>query len=473
MSEQGKKWVKFAVRWGIAVAGIAWVVLNISFRDRVTVRDETTGRPVHLQVLNDAKEDDARYLVVPMGPDGQKLAPREVSREELWVGPDRKAVQLRAPDGRGNVLNLLAVRPGEVSKRGRAVRELLVEDRSSKRVSAISPAEVIEANQLKITTPMVEIGVNRMLREARPIYLVAAFLIFPVTYLLTAFRWHLLLGAMDIHIGQARTFVLNMVGSFFNSFMPGTTGGDLLKAIYASKYTTHRTRAVMSVIIDRVIGLMALMLLGGIMAAAQWDVPDCRRVAKASALLLGAAAAGLTVFYNPFLRRATGLDFVLKRLPLQKQVQKIVESLEVYGRRPGLVLLAMAISFPVHLTTIFSAMLAGEAFGLPLKPLYYWVVVPVIALVGAVPISPQGAGVMEVFAVALTRREGATVSQAFALTMSIRFISMSWNLLAGIFVLRGGYHAPTAAEQEAVESDAPEGGVPVEIARAPATLVTE
>ena len=51
---------------------------------------------------------------------------------------------------------------------------------------------------------------------------------------------------------------------------------------------------------------------------------------------------------------------------------------------------AMLLSFPVHVTTIFSAYLAGEAFGLPLHPMYYWVVVPVIALVGAIPISPQG-----------------------------------------------------------------------------------
>ena len=51
---------------------------------------------------------------------------------------------------------------------------------------------------------------------------------------------------MDIRLTQSRTFVLNMVGAFYNSFMPGSTGGDLIKAYYAAKHTTHKVRAVLS-----------------------------------------------------------------------------------------------------------------------------------------------------------------------------------------------------------------------------------
>ena len=47
--------------------------------------------------------------------------------------------------------------------------------------------------------------------------------------------------------GALRVAVLNLVGMFYNTFMPGSTGGDLVKAYYASKHTPWRTRAVMSV----------------------------------------------------------------------------------------------------------------------------------------------------------------------------------------------------------------------------------
>jgi hypothetical protein len=60
---------------------------------------------------------------------------------------------------------------------------------------------------------------------------------------------------------------------------------------------------------------------------------------------------------------------------------------------------------------------------------------------------------MEFFAVLLTGQYGATVSQAFALTLAMRLQQIFWNLMGGIFVLRGGYHAPTADERREVDED--------------------
>jgi len=176
-------------------------------------------------------------------------------------------------------------------------------------------------------------------------------------------------------------------------------------------------------------------------------------VAIGALVIIVGVVVGLVVFYTPLLRRITLLDFVLRKLPMQAQVQRAVETMEIYRRRPGLVLGTLILTFPVHMTVVFSAMCAGMAFGLPLTPGYYWVVVPVVVLAGSIPISPQGAGVMEFFAILLTRKQGCTVSQAFALTMSIRLVQILWNLAGGLFVFRGGYHAPTEKEQHELEDD--------------------
>ena len=37
--------------------------------------------------------------------------------------------------------------------------------------------------------------------------------------------------------------------------------------------------------------------------------------------------------------------------------------------------------------------------------------------------------------------------------IQVSMASMLWNLTGGIFVLRGGYHAPTATEQKEMEGD--------------------
>jgi uncharacterized membrane protein YbhN (UPF0104 family) len=210
----------------------------------------------------------------------------------------------------------------------------------------------------------------------------------------------------------------------------------------------------MSVLVDRVIGLLALLVLGGVAASTQWHVSACRKVAMASGAILGGVALGLLVFYTPVLRRLAGLDFIIKRLPMQKHVQSAVESMELYRKRPWTSLWSLIVSIPVHGTVVVSAMLAGLAFGILRDHwAYYWVCVPVIVLSGSIPISPQGVGVMEGFAILLLRPQGGTIAQAFALTMSIRMVAILWNLTGGVFVLRGGFHVPTEDEQHTMDTD--------------------
>lgn len=461
MSSPAKKWIKFSVRWGIAVGGILWVLLNISFRDRVLLLDRQTLIPYHAHVLGEANDTDSAFRVEHWSNDGgeRHWMSRQVNRDDLWTRPDLKYAQVRLENGQPHKLELLAAQPADAQPADgdtdRAAKAIIAKDPATGQVSRVRPDQLAEITPLTISSPLVEVGLIRLVREADPAYLLGAIFILPLNYLLTSFRWNVLLRAVNIRLSQARTFVLNMVGAFYNAFMPGTTGGDLIKAYDVSKQTPLRTAAVMSVIVDRGIGLFALIVIGGAMAAYQWDVPDCRRVAKLSAIIIGGVVTSAIVFYTPILRRMTGMNFLLARLPMQRQVRKAVHALEQYGRRPGLTLGALLMAFPVHFAGIMSASMAGHAFGLKLDNLYYWSVVPVIILVGAIPISPQGAGVMEYFAVELTKRHGVTIGQAFALTMSIRLMQMLWNLTGGIFVLRGGFHTPTDAELHELVEDEP------------------
>ena len=452
MSEATKKWGKFLARWTIAVVGIGWVVANTPLYDKVTIVGPN-NRPMQVSLAEDVSGKITSVKII----DPQTKQVRTIPRDQLVNKPDTKWVQVLDGDGL-HKRRLLAL---DLTDDLKTVRRFLVETPDGGG-EWLTPNRVVDY-KLGVPYPLVDQGIVPMVREANRTYLWCAIAIFPVTFLITGFRWHLLMRAVDIDIGAPRAFIINMVGAFYNTFMPGSTGGDLLKAYYAAKLTPgHRTRAVMSVIVDRAIGLLALIILGGGMASYLAFRPHeagdpvarrCAQVAGGALVILAGTIVGLTVFYTPLLRRMTGLDFILRRLPLQAQVSKAVHTMELYRRRPMLVLATLLMTFPVHMTVIFAAMCAGMAFGIRLTPGYYWVVVPVVVLAGSIPISPQGAGVMEFFAILLTSRQGCTVSQAFALTMSIRLVQIFWNLTGGIFVLRGKYHAPTEKEQESVESD--------------------
>ncbi|MGE5611514.1 MAG: lysylphosphatidylglycerol synthase transmembrane domain-containing protein [Bacillota bacterium] len=454
MKQPAKHWVMFSLRWGIAVVGIWWVVANMSLRDRVTVLDEN-NHPVDAALFEPATEDSATFVIA----DPSSGIKRLISRKEVVNRPDRKNAPLTVRTLQGQAhTTLLAL---DLSDNLKQVRRLLVADPESGKGMWITPSQVVGGYQLQVPRPRVDVGVLSMVHLADRSLLLGSILIFPITFVITSLRWNALMRALGIRLTQSRTFVLNMVGQFYSTFMPGSTGGDLLKAYYASRQTPHRTSAVISVLVDRVIGLLALVIMGGAMAGLQYARSEhhedpatraCLRVALGAAIITAGTLVSLLAFRRP-IRRAIGLDYLLKRLPMQKHVQQAIHAMSMYRRRPGVVLLSLVGTFPVHATVVVSAMFAGEAFNLPLPLPYYFVAVPVIVLAGAIPISPQGAGVMEFFAIQLTKQYGTTVSQAFALTMSIRLVQMLWNLTGGVFVFRGGYHAPTETEQKELETE--------------------
>ena len=385
------------------------------------------------------------------------LSPIDVVNPPAFLGTHTRSEMVNHADithatlTDGKSVQVLAV---DLTDDLKTAERVLIADTATADGRWVDPSELEGGYTNRTPYPLIDEGLKGMVSRANPYLLWAAFLIFPITYLITSYRWDLLLSVLDIRMKLSRAFVLNMVGSFYNTFMPGSTGGDLLKAYYASKLTPHRMRAVMSVLVDRVIGLLALVLLGGVSAATQWQVPKCRQVAMASAGIFAVTGIGLAVLYVPIIRRLTGFDFLVAKLPMQRHIRTALETMDMYRRRWGIALWSLVVSIPVHGTVVASAMLCGLAFGI-LKdhPMYYWAAVPVIVLSGSIPISPQGVGVMEGFAVLLLRPEGGTIAQAFALTMCIRILSILWNLSGGIFVLRGGFHAPTDAEQHSMGDD--------------------
>jgi uncharacterized protein (TIRG00374 family) len=467
MSKTSKNWLKNALRWGIAVFGIWYVLNNMSWSNRVLLPGPG-GWPVARKLAAESTDENAGHFKI-IDRDGTI---RPVPRDEILAKVDFAHVEVRSANGDIGKFDLIAQRV--VGHLDRSQWPYVVApprnlwqrywNIHSGETQTIAPSQIVGERPSSLPYPLIDRGIGPMLHQANTGLLLAAIFVFPGVFFIVAYRWHELLRALDIHMGYWRTFVLNMVGSFYNTFMPGSTGGDVFKAIYAARLTPHRTRAVVSVIVDRVIGLLALVLLGGGMSVVGLftiDAADparrkCAQIAIGSLVIILGTASALLVFYTPVLRRYTGLDWIIQRLPMQKQVQGVIETMEILRKHPVLVLWTIVVTLPVHSTVVVSAMLAGMAFNLPLHALYYWVVVPVVVLAGSIPISPQGAGVMEFFAILLTKRQGCTVSQAFALTMSIRIVQILWNLTGGLFVLRGGFHAPTDQEKKAVETDEPD-----------------
>jgi hypothetical protein len=470
--------LKFTLRWGIAVVGITWIVMQLTIRDRVNVvLADGTVRSVALR--EPATEDSSQFLI-----EGQT---EPVARADVVSQPDRKTVVLA--DSKAEVKLLGLHLRGDLN-RSPEVDQLVVANPNGNGGIRVRPDEIAGGFTVRTPRPVVEKGLATMGREANPWLLALAIAIFPVTMLLTSLRWNEILRSQDIHLPFKRVFVLNMVGNFYNSFFPGSTGGDFLKAYYVGRQTSHKIRAMLSVFVDRVIGLLALVILGGTMAtygffsatdaATRANVnlfelfmdgkgplnPTARAclqvVLGCIVICLGSIVAG-GIIASSRIRTALGFDKLVSKLPMQHHLDKVRESGRLYKRRLPWFAVWIALTFPIHITVVISAIIAGRAFGLDIAWPFYFVCVPVMVLVAALPLSPQGAGVMEWFGFLLLAKQGATVSEVLALTLSIRFVQIFWNLIGGLFTLGGHYAAPTAGydaiADEDTESGSPDGSL--------------
>ena len=86
---------------------------------------------------------------------------------------------------------------------------------------------------------------------------------FVVSQAILASRWWLLLRTQGIHINIWAAIRLHFLGLFYNNAMPGSIGGDLIRAWYVTKHTEKKFEAVLSIFVDRFIGLLSSLIMAG------------------------------------------------------------------------------------------------------------------------------------------------------------------------------------------------------------------
>ncbi len=299
-----------------------------------------------------------------------------------------------------------------------------------------------------------EPGILTILGEAERGWLVLALLMVLGIYPLQTLRWRLLLHARGIAVSWWRCLRLTMVGTFFNYCMPGTTGGDVVKAYYAARHSDRRADAVMSIIVDRVAGLVGLVLLAALAGLLILDDPAARRVTAWVWMGLAAFLILAAFYLSVRLRRLTGLDRLIAKLPGRGLAQKADAAAVAFGNHKMTVVAAIALSVPVHLLLALATALSGLALGLEAPLLLLLTVIPVAFLGGALPISYQGLGIMEGIAIPLlVHAESTTASptQIVAMLLLIRLYQIIWSLSGAAFLLRGDIHIRAAEAGEAKE----------------------
>jgi uncharacterized membrane protein YbhN (UPF0104 family) len=281
------------------------------------------------------------------------------------------------------------------------------------------------------------------LRGADVLWLLGGIAIYGVVELLAGVRWMLLLRVQGVGLSALRTVALLLIGLFFNFFIPGGTGGDVVKIYYLLKETPgQRTAALLSVLMDRIVGLIGLILLAGIIIAVRWDwlmsTPTTAQGVWTTLAILGSSVGGIAFSFT-----VTGFGLVHRlpaRFPMRDRLAELALAYNLYGRAWRPTLASLFLSIVAHVGYFFVFYCAARAFQAEHVRIPSFAdlaaVMPVVNTISAMPISLGGIGIREgLFQVFLGQLCGVSDAVAVVISSTGYLLTLVWGIVGGVIYL--------------------------------------
>lgn len=302
----------------------------------------------------------------------------------------------------------------------------------------IDPAQVAEAfTQLRVST------------------LLLAILFFCIGLCLIGFRWWIFMRAQKIHVSVFLAIKLTFLGQFFTNFMPSAVGGDLIRAWYISRHTDKKLQAAIGVAADRFMGLAGTLILASssyllFMRGQEGFFQLEKQEAPLNAFFQNLEISWYWILFSAIF--VVGVLILLAgffnfRGLFQKFlglfghfIHQTYKVFLVYIHHPLILISGLAISIFMQVLVIFSFWLIGQDLGISAPIQYYFVFFPTIWIIGAIPISIAGIGILEGGLVYLfVQFAGASKGSVLALALCQR---LTWIIasMPGLAVHLTGMH---------------------------------
>lgn len=282
------------------------------------------------------------------------------------------------------------------------------------------------------------------------LYLIAQFVF--------ALRWNLLMRVQSIKIGYWPALRLHFLGLFYNHCLPSSVGGDLLRIWYVTKHTDKKFEAALSVFVDRVVGLTGMFIMAFF---CYWFIPVqgqkgrfqfpykinlLQRLLEYRWPLLAVGAVFAAVFVA-FTSNAKGRSLLHRGFTFIRQhgaaaMQKARHAIRIYCNKWLAIGCALLLTFCLQSLCIVAMWMIGREIGVAAHIKYYFIFFPISWLLGALPISVGGAGIMELWLKDIFIRVCAVTSQnALVLAFGQRLLWL-FGSLPGVVIHLIGAHLP-------------------------------
>lgn len=224
-----------------------------------------------------------------------------------------------------------------------------------------------------------------VLVRAHPVWLVLALVGYMMSQAMSAVRWCLLARPVGFLEPFRRYFIYYFAGMYLNFFAPSTVAGDIGRALFLAK-GKRRALALSTVLADRGIGFIALVLVcaGAIVLLPSFPLP---RPLYWAAWLIPPATVVLWLWGPRLAVRVLS--------PTSRWRVMVEQDLAPYWSDRRVLGISFTIAVAFHFLQIATQIVLAWSLGLRVSWLYFLVMVPIVNIVGMLPITFNGVGIRE------------------------------------------------------------------------------
>ncbi|NQW04654.1 MAG: flippase-like domain-containing protein [Acidobacteria bacterium] len=255
-----------------------------------------------------------------------------------------------------------------------------------------------------------------------------------------AWRWLVLLRAIEGVQAPGLLPVLRVffVSTFVGTFLPGSVGGDALRAMGLSRLGVSTANAVASVAADRLLGTVSVFLMAAVGVGLVGQLVDSALLPLTglTALVAGAVTYGLLFDARVFRWMLSRLG--VRRWPtIDRLAHKFLAAVGQYASHKRVLGQVLTMSIAVQVLRTLQTWCLGLALGLTISGFWYFATVPVIVLVVLLPLSFGGLGTANVAFVTLFAAAGVERDAAFVLSVVFLALGTVGNLPGGLLLATG------------------------------------
>ena len=242
---------------------------------------------------------------------------------------------------------------------------------------------------------------------------------------LMAWRWILLVRVVEPHPQvPARELVrVFFISSFAGALLPGSIGGDAVRAVGASRLGLPTPVVVGSVAVDRLLGTVSVLLMAVVGLLFAGRLLDGRILLVVAGVAAVVTAGTLVVLFDSRVLARIVTFVGGGRFPtLERLALKGLASLRQYGDHRPALLTVLGLSVVVQILRTVQAWGLGIALGLTISPQWYFALIPIVIVILILPISVAGLGSGNLAFEQLFRHAG--VDPALALALSVWFLML-------------------------------------------------